>query len=151
MKSILLPAAMLLVALSAGAAEDDMEAIKIAALDYIESQHVPSRDRMNRALHADMEKRTYWHTQSGNEYVMETSRDTMLWVAENYNKDGDAFPTSPRKDLEILALDGRIASVKLTADDWTDYMHLLKSDDGKWQVINVLWQYHDQTRHQDRK
>lgn len=151
MKSILLSVAILLATLPAGAAEDDMEAIKTAALDYIESQHVPSRERMDRALHADMKKRTYWHAKSGNEYVMETSRDTMLWVAENYNKDGEAFPIPPRKDMEILALDGRIASVKLTADDWTDYMHLMKSDDGKWQVINVLWQYHDQTRHQDKK
>lgn len=150
MKSILLSAALLLAEVPAVATEDDMEAIKNAALDYIESQHVPSRKRMDRALHTDMKKRTYWHTPSGEEHVMETSRDTMLWVAENYNKDGDAFPAQPRKDVEVLALDGRIASVKLTADDWTDYMHLMKSDGGKWKVINVLWQYHDQTRHKNK-
>ena len=98
-----------------------------------------------------MKKRTYWEKTDGTEYVMETSRDTMLWVAENYNKDGKAFPNPPRKDIEILALDGRIASVKLTADDWIDYLHLMKGNEGEWKIINVLWQFHDQSQQVDRK
>ncbi|NVJ98049.1 MAG: nuclear transport factor 2 family protein [Alphaproteobacteria bacterium] len=128
----------------------DKDAITAVALHYIESQHTPDKNRMGKALHPDMKKRTYWHKKDGSEYVMETSRDTMLWVAENYNKDGKAFPEHPRKDINILALDGRIASVKLTADDWIDYMHLMKSDDGTWQIINVLWQFHDHAQHVDR-
>ncbi|SDE03858.1 nuclear transport factor 2 family protein [Kordiimonas lacus] len=136
------------------ASADDMadrKAIEQAALDYIESQHKPDPSRMDRALHGDMKKRTYWEKTDGTEYVMETSRDTMLWVAENYNKDGKAFPNPPRKDIEILALDGRIASVKLTADDWIDYLHLTKGNEGEWKIINVLWQFHDQSQQVDRK
>jgi len=151
MKSILLSALMVISSLPLHASDEDRSAVRQAALDYIESQHTPSRDRMGEALHDDMKKRTYWHRKSGEEYVMETSRDAMLWVAENYNKGGDAFPVPPRKDIEILALDNRIASVRLVADDWIDYMHLMKSDDGTWQIINVLWQYHDEARHQSQK
>lgn len=102
---------------------------------------------MDRALHAEMKKRTYWKKGAAPEHVMETSRETMLWVAENYNKDGTAFPKNPRKQVQILDIDGRVASVKLTADDWIDYLHLMKTEDGTWQIINVLWQFHDQSKH----
>jgi len=140
-------------AFTAAGADDaaDRAAIRQAALDYIESQHEPDPSRMDKALHAEMKKRTYWEKSDGTDYVMETSRDTMLWVAENYNKDGTAFPTEPRKDIRILALDGRIASVKLTADDWIDYLHLMKGKSGDWKIINVLWQFHDQSKQKDRK
>ena len=128
----------------------DKQAIKQVVLDYIESQHQPSRDKMDKALHADMRKRTYWKHKDGQEFVMETSRETMLRVAETYNKNGDRFPVKPRKEVKILDIDGRVATVKLTADDWIDYMHLMKDENGQWQIINVLWQYHNQAKHQHK-
>jgi len=129
---------------------DDKAAIREAVLNYIESQHVPSADRMDKALHTDMKKRTFWRDKDGREYLMETSRDTMLEVARTYNKDGDSFPAIPRKEIKIYDIDGRTASVKLTADDWIDLMHLIKLETGEWKIVNVLWQYHDQTQHKSR-
>ena len=78
---------------------------------------------------------------------MQTSFDTMLKLAKNYNENGDKFGDNPKVEIEVLALDKRIASVKLTADDWVDYMHLVKNDKNQWQIINVLWQYHDIKKH----
>jgi len=78
---------------------------------------------------------------------METSRNTMLRVAKNYNKSGTNFPNSPRIEVEIFDIDERVASVKLTADDWIDYMHLVKTESGNWKILNVLWQYHDTSKH----
>jgi len=125
----------------------DKSAVIQAVRDYIESQHKSSKDQMARALHSKLAKRTYWQAKDGNEFVMETSRKSMLRVAENYNKNGDKFPKSPRIDINVLDIDQRIASVKLSADDWIDYMHLMKSQAGQWHIINVLWQYHDITKH----
>lgn len=130
--------------------QSDRHAIRAAALDYIESQHVPSPSRMDKALHPDLKKRTFWRRATGEEFLLETSRETMLKVAETYNKDGDAFPKKPKKQIDILDIDGRVASVKLTADDWIDYMHLMKLEDGSWKIVNVLWQFNDETRHQSR-
>nr|WP_310734239.1 hypothetical protein [Shewanella sp. SR44-3] len=28
-----------------------------------------------------------------------------------------------------------------------DYLHLYKNDQNEWKIINVLWQYHDETKH----
>jgi len=126
----------------------DKQAIIQVARDYIVSQHKSLEDPMDRALHPKLAKRTYWQAKDGNEFVMETSRETMLKVAKNYNRKGDKFPESPRVDIKVLDIDQRIASVKLSADDWVDYMHLMKNKQGQWHIINVLWQYHDISKHQ---
>jgi len=71
----------------------------------------------------------------------------MILLAESYNKKGDKFPSTPRKDVKLLDVSTRTASVKLIADEWIDYMHLVKVN-ATWKVINVLWQYKDEKRHE---
>lgn len=127
-------------------ATDENRKIERAVLDYIESQHKVSPELMRRGIDRKLAKRTYWESKDGSEYIMETDFDSMVWVAENYNREGDKFPVSPKVDIEILDVDNRVASVKLTVDEWIDYMHLYKSERNEWKIINVLWQYHDVTR-----
>jgi hypothetical protein len=129
----------------------DVAAIKQVALDYIESQHNPSPNRMKNALHEKLAKRTFWLGIDGEEFIMETSYDSMIHIAETYNKAGDRFPDTPKKDVKILDIDGRVASVKLVADDWIDYMHVFKNDKDEWKIVNVMWQYHDRTKHKTLK
>jgi hypothetical protein len=122
--------------------------IRQAALDYIESQHRPNAEQMSRSIHPRLVKRTFWRSKStGREFISETSAEEMVITAEGYNKNGNRFPAIPKKEVKIFDIEERTASVKLIADEWIDYMHLIKID-GKWKVINVLWQYHDVTKHQ---
>ncbi len=121
--------------------------IERAVLDYIESQHKAQPNMMARALDTKLAKRTYWQGKDGVEFVMETDFDSMLYVAENYNKAGDKFAKDAKIIVKILDVDNRVASVKLTVDDWIDYMHLYQNTAGEWKIINVLWQYHDETKH----
>ncbi|MCL1057585.1 nuclear transport factor 2 family protein [Shewanella gelidimarina] len=130
---------------------NDSDDVKRAVLDYIESQHNVEPDLMKRGLDKELAKRTYWKSKDGSEFIMETDFETMVWVAENYNKDGDKFPSSPKIDIDILDIDKRVASVKLTADDWIDYMHLYKNENKEWKILNVLWQYNDTQRHSSKK
>jgi len=130
---------------------EDIKAIKQAALNYIESQHQVKPENMEKALHKKLAKRTFWQSAQGEDYVMETSFDTMIKVAETYNKSGNKFPDKPKKTVKILDADERVASIKLTADDWIDYMHLIKGKDGQWKIINVLWRYHDITKHSSKR
>jgi len=106
---------------------------------------------MKRGLHKKLAKRTYWKDKEGSEFIMETSYDTMVWVAQNYNKNGDRFPAKPLVNIKVLDIEQRVASVKLTADDWIDYMHLIKTAEGRWKIINVLWQYHDIKKQSSKK
>jgi len=128
----------------------DDQKVKRAVLDYIESQHQVAPELMKRGLDKKLAKRTYWEAKDGSEIIMETDFDTMVWVAKNYNKEGNKFPSSPKMDIKILDIDNRVASVKLTADDWIDYMHLYKNENNEWKIINVLWQYHDPKKHSSK-
>jgi len=127
--------------------KQDSLAIKQAALDYIESQHIPNPAQMERALHPRMVKRTFWKDKAtGKDYVRETSTESMILLAESYNVKGDKFPKAPKKEVKFLDISEKTASVKLIADEWIDYMHLVKLN-GAWKIINVLWQYNDIKQH----
>ncbi len=129
----------------------DTALIERAVRDYIESQHQSDPARMERGLDPQLAKRTYWQAADGSEFIMKTDFDAMIKVAKTYNKDGTKFPAQPRVEIKILDVDQRVATVKLSADDWIDYMHLYKNQRSEWKIINVLWQYHDTTRQASKK
>ena len=127
--------------------KEDSLAIKRAALDYIESQHLVKPELFERSAHPRMVKRTFWRNKKTNtEYLRETFTDAMILLAETYNQKGDKFPENPKKEVIILDVFDKTASVKLIADDWIDYMHIVKLN-GKWQIVNVLWQFNDSKEH----
>lgn len=126
--------------------KDTLEITQVA-LDYIESQHNVNPAQFERAAHPRMVKRTFWTNKTtGKEYLRETFTDAMILLAETYNKNGERFPENPKKEVVILDIFDRTASVKLIADDWIDYMHIVKLN-GKWQLVNVLWQFNDASSH----
>lgn len=127
---------------------EDSTAIRQAALDYIESQHHGKPQQMERALHPRMVKRTFWmHKGTGKEFLSENTTERMILLAESYNVKGDRFPENPKKDVILLDVSDKTASIKLIADDWIDYMHLAKLN-GAWKIVNVLWQFRDAKKHQ---
>ncbi|WKN41661.1 nuclear transport factor 2 family protein [Tunicatimonas pelagia] len=127
--------------------QQDSLAIRQAALDYIESQHNVKPEQFERAAHPRMVKRTFWtDKETQKEYLRETFTDAMILLAETYNQAGDQFPENPKKEVVILDIFDKTASVKLIADDWVDYMHIVKLNE-KWQIVNVLWQFNDSNQH----
>ena len=132
---------------SQGQTKQDTLAIKQVALDYIESQHNVQPKQFERAAHPRMVKRTFWmDKKTKKEYLRETFSDFMILLAETYNQNGDKFPENPKKEVIILDIFDKTASVKLIADEWVDYMHIIKLNE-KWQIVNVLWQFKDATKH----
>lgn len=130
-----------------GQTKQDSLEIKQVALDYIESQHNVNPEQFERAAHPRMVKRTFWQDKkTGKEYLRETFTDAMILLAETYNQNQDKFPETPKKEVVILDAYDKVASVKLIADDWIDYLHIVKLN-GKWQLVNVLWQFNDSKKH----
>ncbi|WP_025743336.1 nuclear transport factor 2 family protein [Aquimarina pacifica] len=127
--------------------QQDSIQITQVALDYIESQHNVKPQQFERAAHPRMIKRTFWtNKKTGKEYLRETFTDAMILLAETYNQNKDKFPENPKKEVIILDVYDKVASVKLVADNWIDYMHIVKLN-GKWQLVNVLWQFNDSKDH----
>ncbi len=130
-----------------GQTKQDSLDIRQAALDYIESQYDVKPEKFERAAHPRMVKRTFWtHKKTGKEYLRESFRDYMILLSETYNKDGKRFSKDSKKEVIILDVFDKTASVKLVAEDWIDYMHIVKLNE-KWKIVNVLWQFNDSEKH----
>ena len=73
---------------------EDSQAVVEATRDYIESQHKSSKEQMERALHPNLVKRTYWQAQDGSEFIMEL--DTVIVAIGN-----DSNPLIPQTTPEL--------------------------------------------------
>ena len=62
----------------------------------------------------------------------------LLELSKRYNEDGK-MPENAPKEVTVFDVQEQIATAKLTAWWGTDYMHLAKYD-GKWMIVNILWQ-----------
>lgn len=133
--------------IKAQTAQDTVD-IKRVTLAYIEAQHNPNPKLMESALHPRLVKRSVFRNKvAQKDFISEYFAENMIILAETYNAKGDKFPKNPRKEVKLLDVSARTASVKLIADAWIDYMHIVKTN-GEWKIINVLWQYNDVTQHE---
>ncbi len=118
--------------------ETEQDAVRAAALDYVEGIYEVDPSRIERSVHPNLAKRGFYMDSDYQEYPM--NYDQLVELAGKYNKEGK-IPEDAPKEIEILDLLDQTASVKLTAEWGIDYMHLAKYD-SKWKIVNVLWQSH---------
>ena len=119
------------------AADADSAAIRAAALDYIEGWYEGNADRMARAVSPELAKRIVI-TENGASRVEQMGASKL--VANVKFGGGKKTPKDKQqKDVTILDRFENAASVKVVASDWIDYLHLAKFD-GKWVIVNVLWE-----------
>lgn len=118
-------------------ADPEADAIRRAALDYIEGWYEADPARMARAVHPELAKRIVV-TEDGASRVEQMGASKL--VANVRRGGGKDTPAERRqKDVTILDRFENAASVKVVASDWIDYLHLSKFD-GRWVIVNVLWE-----------
>ena len=141
MRRIVVSVALVLSMSVAAAAQSDAEreGVRQAVLDYVEGVYEVAPARIERSVHPDLAKRGFFVKKGETAYsphVMTYAQ--LVELAKNYNKDGHVAKDAP-KEVVVYDISDQTASVKLTAVWGIDYMHLAKYD-GKWKIINVLWQ-----------
>ncbi len=123
----------------------DTKAITQTVSNYIEGWYTGDADRMESCLHPDLVKREVSvHPQTGRSVLSPVSA---TWMVE-YTRagQGSATPESKRHyEITILAIWENIASVRMVASGFVDYLHLARFNDS-WVIVNVLWQRRDQTQ-----
>lgn len=120
-----------------GQNSDDEQAIRQAALDYIEGWYTADAERMERALHPGLIKRFIQNPES-NSILQELNKEKMVSMTKHGG--GTKVPEDSYKiELKILDRQDNIASV-LVKSEYIDYLHLAKFNN-KWMIINVLWDY----------
>jgi hypothetical protein len=118
----------------------DREAVRQAALDYVEGIYNVEPSRIERSVHPKLAKLGFYRPPADDAYRPGSAMtfERLVEVAKNYNKEGKLRKDAP-KEVTILDLLDQTASVKLVAEWGVDYMHLAKFD-GKWMIVNVIWQ-----------
>ncbi|HEX6324246.1 MAG TPA: nuclear transport factor 2 family protein [Vicinamibacterales bacterium] len=118
----------------------DREAVRQALLDYVEGIYNVQPERLERSAHPDMIKRGYYRESPAAEFrFMPMTREQLITLAGNWNKDRKRpIDTYPKEIIVHEVLD-QTASGKVIAMWGIDYMHLAKHD-GRWKIVNVLWQ-----------
>ena len=118
---------------------EDKEAVKWAALDYIEAVYDVNPAKVERSVHPDLAKRGFFIKKGEIAYTPNAMTFAQLVeLAKNYNKNG-RVPKDAPKEVVIYEVSDQTASAKVTASWGIDYLHLAKYD-GNWKIINILWQ-----------
>ena len=148
MKSRILLSFAVILGLSIGAsaqAEDDRIAVRQAAMDYIESVYNVDPSLVERSVHPDLVKRGFFIKKGETAYSPHAMNfQQLVELAKTYNKNG-GIPKDAPKEVVVFDVADQTASVKVTAVWGIDYMHLAKYE-GKWKIINILWQSPPKTK-----
>jgi len=118
---------------------DDRAAIRATALDYIEGWYTNDAVRMERALHPQLVKRRLVVEGSGSATIDEMSAQRLVQATRPPPGWMPGKLTTQRREVTILDVFGNAATVKIDADNWVDYLHLVKVK-GSWKILNVLWE-----------
>lgn len=117
----------------------DREAVRQATLDYVEGVYNVDPSRIERSVHPKLAKLGFYRGPKDETYrPSPMTFERLIEVAKTYNKEGK-LPKDAPKEITVLDLLDQTATVKLVAEWGIDYMHLAKFD-GKWMIVNVLWQ-----------
>jgi hypothetical protein len=118
--------------------KEELEAIRQTALDYTEGWYEGSAERIERALHFHLAKRSVVHDAAQGMDVLRPMSGLELAVGAREGG-GREIPTErQQKDVTVLDVFENVASVKVVASDWIDYVHMAKMN-GRWVIVNVLW------------
>jgi hypothetical protein len=127
----------------------DSAAIRQAARDYIEGWYTGDSTRMARAVHPELAKRIVTRDSSGVSWLSENGA-TSLIRGTQAGFGGDVPAAARQVEVTILDIYGDVASVRLRSTKLIDYMHLARWD-GRWKIINVLWDFRPAHRPKPRR
>jgi hypothetical protein len=117
----------------------DSAAIRAAALDYAEGWYEGNADRMGRALHPELVKRIVVRDSTTGKSMVQGMGASVLVNSTRHGYGKETPKERQQKDVAILDIFSNAASAKVMMADWVDYMQLGKVD-GRWVIVNVLWE-----------
>ena len=122
---------------------DNQVAVKNAILDYVEGLYEVDPSRIQNSVHMELRKRGYWYDQEIKDYRdnVDMTYQQLYDLSSKWNKDGKGANAESPKRIDIFDVTDKTASAKLTAEWGIDYFHLVKLE-GKWVIMNVMWQSH---------
>lgn len=138
-KTMVLFGIILMFCFAVQAQTEDETAVRQAAMDYIESVYNVNPAQVERSVHPDLVKRGFFIKKGETAYSPHSMTFAeLVELSKTYNKKG-SIPKDAPKEVVVYEVSDQTASAKVTAVWGIDYLHLAKYD-GKWKIINILWQ-----------
>ncbi len=117
---------------------DDLAVIKEISLQYMDSWYRGDAKRMEESLHPELAKRSMRAGSDGKKKLRHTTASDMI----SYTKGGygkDLWQDNSSIEVVVMDLYKNIASVKVIAPHYWEYLHLVKIDE-KWVIVNTLYE-----------
>ena len=121
-------------------ADVEHAAIVATVLDYFEGWFDGDAERMERALHPGLAKRSLGQVASAGAELRGVTKEQM--VAATAAGEGKEVEPGPGRRIDVTVVDvhGNIASVVVDSDVYREYAHLVRTGDG-WKIVNALWHF----------
>ena len=110
----------------------DEDAIVRCTLDYFEGWFDADPERMRRALHPDLAKRS----PTGEGLDEDTAQGMIDLTAAGAGRERD--PGARRIDVRVVEVHGDIATAVVDSNVYREYLHLVRTEAG-WKIVNALW------------
>jgi hypothetical protein len=111
-------------------------AIVIAVLDYFEGWFDGDAERMERALHPGLAKRSL---EKDGRTLNETTAEWMI-DATARGVGRDRYPGDPQIEVEVNDIHGTIANATVRSAVYREYVQLVLTPEG-WKIVNTLWEW----------
>ena len=116
-------------------------AVRATILDYFEGWYDADVDRMRRALHPLLAKRSFRQDPEHRPVLATTTSEQMFW----FTGQGNGQRSDPQRrhlEIDIVDISGMMATAIVHSYDYVEYLHLVDTLDG-WRIVNALWRYVD--------
>ena len=120
-------------------AAERAEAVRRAALDYLEGFYEGDSSKIVRSVRTDVRKAGYYRQGSAPYASEEMPFKEMIDYANNFKKAGRTTPATAPREVIVGEVNDQTATAKVVAWWGIDYLQLAKYD-GKWMIVNVIWQ-----------
>ena len=118
----------------------DREAVRRAALDYLEGFYEGDSTKHVRSIRPEFYKYGfYFNPDSGKYQGMQMTWPAALAFSRRVRERNRPAPATAPKEVQIFEVSDQTASVKVTAYWGIDYMLLGKFDNG-WKITQIIWQ-----------
>ncbi len=112
--------------------------------DYFLGWYDADPDRIRRALHPDLAKRSHLPRADGRPLLRAVTATLMIgWTEEGEGRETD--PARRRLQIVVDEVHGSIATARVHSELYREYVHLARTPDG-WRIVNTLWTWTDPDR-----
>lgn len=124
-----------------GQTDADRAAVKAAVADYVDALYKAETAPIDKSVDVTLRKYGYWYNSKTKTWSQGSEMNFKQLHALAASWNAEKKRDTSIREIKILDILDKTASAKLVANWGIDYFHLSKQD-GKWMIVNIIWQSH---------